>query len=35
MAGRPELFGARKVGVRSKWAKPVLCAELRALQAVL
>jgi ATP-dependent DNA ligase len=30
MAGRPELFGARKIGGRSKQAKPVLCGELRA-----
>jgi bifunctional non-homologous end joining protein LigD len=35
MAGRPELFGARKVGARSRSAKPVLCAELRAVQSVL
>jgi len=26
--GRPELFGARKVGARSKSARPVLCREL-------
>ena len=31
MAGRPELFGARKVGTRSKRAKVVLCTELQAL----
>jgi bifunctional non-homologous end joining protein LigD len=30
--GRPELFGARRVGSPSKSAKPVLCAELQALQ---
>jgi ATP-dependent DNA ligase len=35
MAGRPELFGARQVGSRSKGAKPVLCAELRPLRSVL
>jgi ATP-dependent DNA ligase len=35
MAGRPELFGARQVGSRSKSARPVLCPDLRALQSVL
>ena len=29
--GRPELFGARRVGTPSRSAKPVLCAELQAL----
>jgi len=29
--GRPELFGARTVGARSKSARPVLCHELQAL----
>jgi bifunctional non-homologous end joining protein LigD len=32
MHGRPELFGARRPGTPSKAAKPVLCAELQALQ---
>jgi bifunctional non-homologous end joining protein LigD len=31
MTGRPELFGARKAGTRSKRAKVVLCAELQTL----
>jgi len=35
MVERPELFGARQVGAASKRARPVLCPELRALQAVL
>jgi ATP-dependent DNA ligase len=28
MQGRPELFGARRVGAPSKSARPLLCAEL-------
>jgi bifunctional non-homologous end joining protein LigD len=35
MQGRTELFGARRVGAPSKSAKPVLCAELQALQLAL
>jgi hypothetical protein len=35
MTGRPELFGARQVGSRSKRARLVLCPELRPLQSVL
>jgi ATP-dependent DNA ligase len=35
MQGRPELFGARRVGARSKSAKPMLCTELQALQRAL
>jgi bifunctional non-homologous end joining protein LigD len=35
MHGRPELFGARRMGARSKTARPVLCAGLQALEHAL
>ena len=35
MRGRPELFGARRVGSPSRSAPPVLCAELQPLQPAM